>query len=256
MTIHAPALAYTDPPELDHIVHLVSPGKLPEAVAQFQHLGFSVERGGIHADGLTQNALIILTDGVYIELIEFLDKPLKEHAGHGDGETLHEWKQRRAQHWWWGRRVGWIDWCLRGGVQDGRVKAINEASREIQRQRAAMLNQQADKEGPEGDTNAIATVKAAGGHDGQSRAPFSQDLVQYNAFQEGGRRALSGKEIRWNVTFPVLSPNMQRGAFPFWCEDKTPRWWRGERCSVHTFFRDLYSCNVHQFPHPHRPIPI
>lgn len=39
-------LAYPDPPELDHIIHLVPTGGLQDAVKQFQKLGFSVESGG------------------------------------------------------------------------------------------------------------------------------------------------------------------------------------------------------------------
>lgn len=205
-----PSIIYAEPPELDHIVHLVSPGKLEEAIQQYSQLGFGVERGGVHADGLTQNALIVLTDGVYIELIEFLEKPLKEH-GKGE-ETLQEWKQRKSKHWWWDRKVGWIDWCLRGGKQDARVETINKVSLHIEEERAKSIK----KEKSENAEKNMAPQQES----------QSSDLIRYCDSQQGGRRALSGKEIKWNVTFPKLSKDIQRGTFPFWCEDITPRWWR------------------------------
>ena len=148
----------------------------------------------VHADGLTQNALIVLTDGVYIELIEFLEKPLKDSTRK---ETLNEWKERRSKHWWWGRKEGWIDWCLKGGVKDGRTLSINKASK-------LAVEKEETKEGGK------------------------PDLIRYNDSVEGGRKALSGKSIKWNVTFPQGSAKV-RGMYPFWCEDVTPRWWRGER---------------------------
>lgn len=209
-TDSVPSIAYAEPPELDHIVHLVSPGKLGESVEQYKQLGFSVERGGVHADGLTQNALIILTDGVYIELIEFLEKPLKGYTN--ENETLNEWKQRRSKHWWWDRKVGWIDWCLRGGKQDARVETINKVSNQIE----------ADREKASKKEKTENSEKQMIPQEEEKSSP----LVRYNNSQQGGRRALSGKEIRWNVTFPALFKDIQRGTFPFWCEDITPRWWR------------------------------
>lgn len=230
-------MTYVDPPELDHIVHLVPSGNLHDACEQFRKLGFSVESGGgmlqcmkecnklinshlVHADGLTQNALIILTDGVYIELIEFLDKPLKEHQRN---EALQQWKDRRSRHWWWGRKTGWIDWCLRGGVDDSCVDVINRASSEVknrkrveatQMERSNVLSdEEKTKEKPNPST--------------QKNVYVPDDLVQYKAHQAGGRRALSGKDIKWNVTFPFEFKGTRRGTFPFWCEDVTPRWWRG-----------------------------
>ncbi|KAI0684887.1 glyoxalase-like domain-containing protein [Cytidiella melzeri] len=91
---------------LDHIVHLTPPGTLPQAVQQFRRLGFtcvqnlqmslhytrrhsadrvafyinSVVDGGEHAGGLTANALVILPDGVYLELIHFIRKPSPEES--------------------------------------------------------------------------------------------------------------------------------------------------------------------------------
>ncbi|WP_028217707.1 VOC family protein [Paraburkholderia oxyphila] len=73
---------------LDHIVIRVQ--HLEPAIADFSELGFTVQRGGTHADGATHNALIGFEDGSYLELIAFL-RDAREHkwwdAGHrvGDG---------------------------------------------------------------------------------------------------------------------------------------------------------------------------
>jgi catechol 2,3-dioxygenase-like lactoylglutathione lyase family enzyme len=54
---------------LDHIVIRVQ--DLEQAIAHFSALGFTVQRGGTHADGATHNALIGFADGSYFELIAF-----------------------------------------------------------------------------------------------------------------------------------------------------------------------------------------
>lgn len=59
-------------PLLDHIVILVSHTTLLSLPTQLKDT-FIVAPGGEHADGLTLNRLILLQDGVYIELIAFHD---------------------------------------------------------------------------------------------------------------------------------------------------------------------------------------
>lgn len=88
--------------QLDHLIHLVP--SLEDSIALYSSLGFIVLRGGQHADGLTENALIVLPDGIYIELIAFVQ----------DDKSEVDFAQRQSQHWWYGRRNGWIDWCLLG----------------------------------------------------------------------------------------------------------------------------------------------
>jgi catechol 2,3-dioxygenase-like lactoylglutathione lyase family enzyme len=61
---------------LDHLVILVT--DLDQAVADYTALGFTVQRGGTHADGNTHNALVGFSDGSYLELIAFL-KPAPQH---------------------------------------------------------------------------------------------------------------------------------------------------------------------------------
>ncbi|WP_322008908.1 VOC family protein [Paraburkholderia sp. J12] len=61
---------------IDHVVIRVR--QLDEAIANFSELGFTVQRGGTHADGATHNALIGFEDGSYFELIAFL-RDAREH---------------------------------------------------------------------------------------------------------------------------------------------------------------------------------
>jgi len=55
---------------LDHVVIRVR--DLEQTIADYSELGFTVQRGGTHADGATHNALIGFEDGSYFELIAFL----------------------------------------------------------------------------------------------------------------------------------------------------------------------------------------
>ncbi|MCJ2093641.1 MULTISPECIES: VOC family protein [unclassified Methylobacterium] len=52
---------------LDHIVIAVR--DLDDAAADYAALGFTVVRGGAHANGITHNVLVIFEDGAYLELI-------------------------------------------------------------------------------------------------------------------------------------------------------------------------------------------
>lgn len=65
---------------LDHVVILVA--ELEAAIANYSALGFTVQRGGTHADGATHNALVGFADGSYLELIAFL-KPAPTHRWAG-----------------------------------------------------------------------------------------------------------------------------------------------------------------------------
>lgn len=46
---------------------------LDRAARDYSTLGFRVTPGGVHADGLTRNALVPFRDGTYLELVSFLD---------------------------------------------------------------------------------------------------------------------------------------------------------------------------------------
>ena len=72
---------------LDHVVILV--GGLEQAIADYSALGFTVQRGGTHADGATHNALVGFADGSYLELIAFL-RPAPEHRWWRHAQRGHE----------------------------------------------------------------------------------------------------------------------------------------------------------------------
>jgi hypothetical protein len=57
----------TDSLSIDHVILVVA--DLPAAIQEFEGLGFTVAPGGVHAGGLTHNALIGLPDGAYLELV-------------------------------------------------------------------------------------------------------------------------------------------------------------------------------------------
>lgn len=72
--------------------------------------------GGEHADGLTSNALVVLSDGVYLELIAFThDVAYYASDSAPDSAAL---LQKRKDHWWARKSPGWIDWANLGYDQD------------------------------------------------------------------------------------------------------------------------------------------
>lgn len=77
-------------PILDHIVILV-PYETLTNLPTWLTDAFTVLEGGRHADGVTENKLILLQDGVYFELIAFV--PGKEEE-----RTSHRWGARRSGH--------------------------------------------------------------------------------------------------------------------------------------------------------------
>jgi catechol 2,3-dioxygenase-like lactoylglutathione lyase family enzyme len=79
---------------LDHVViHVID---LEAAIADYTAVGFTVQRGGTHADGATHNALVGFADGSYLELIAFL-RP----------SPAHRWAAAAEQG-----REGFIDFAL------------------------------------------------------------------------------------------------------------------------------------------------
>lgn len=75
---------------LDHII--ISVQDLQTAIKTYQDAGFTVNYGGQHGDGFTENGLIVLSDGSYIELIALVEgksyadagfKPLLKETGEG-----------------------------------------------------------------------------------------------------------------------------------------------------------------------------
>ncbi|EST09150.1 Glyoxalase-like domain protein [Kalmanozyma brasiliensis GHG001] len=203
-------------PALDHLILLVNdPPKassqrtsaLERSILVFSELGFQVSRGGLHADGLTSNALIVFPDGVYIELIQFEPTPAPE-----SGENQQDFEARRRKHWWYHCAPGWIDWCLQDGISDGLIESINDNAKRL---RESALQELQSNEGEEGGAKVVAP------------------RLLYSAPQEGGRTTTRGDEIKWKVSFPTppsgkqaaspLPIGNERSAVPFWCADLTPR---------------------------------
>ncbi|KAK0455223.1 glyoxalase-like domain-containing protein [Desarmillaria tabescens] len=106
---------------LDHIVHLTPPGTVQQASDSFKSLGFKVLEGGTHADGLTSNALVVLADGVYLELIAFTHAASWYPLGSDE-------RHRRESHRWAMKQPGWIDFAFLGnGSKTTRMSDIINA---------------------------------------------------------------------------------------------------------------------------------
>lgn len=80
----------TPSPALDHIVILVPHATL-ENLPSWLTDAFTLSPGGRHADGVTENKLILFQDGVYLELIAFI-------PGQDQGRQSHRWGARREGH--------------------------------------------------------------------------------------------------------------------------------------------------------------
>ncbi|KAF9009562.1 glyoxalase-like domain-containing protein [Cyathus striatus] len=115
---------------LDHIVHLTPPGSVESVSKQFTDLGFTVIPGGTHADGLTANALVVLSDHIYLELISFTHSI----SHYPPGSPI---RKQRESHAWANKEPGWIDFAFLGngvaqpGTESQRISdAINNRGKE------------------------------------------------------------------------------------------------------------------------------
>ncbi|KAF2397388.1 hypothetical protein EJ06DRAFT_147353 [Trichodelitschia bisporula] len=109
----ADTLSNTNPtpkmPQLDHLIFLV-PHALLTSLPPSLTYPFTITPGGTHVDGLTENKLIILPSGTYIELIAFVP----------------EAPPPRSPHWWADKRSGWIDWALTSPGGSADVQHVRE----------------------------------------------------------------------------------------------------------------------------------
>ena len=81
---------------LDHIIILL-PAKAVDNLPKALTDAFTITPGGTHADGKTYNQLVVLSSGVYLEFIAFVDDD----------------PQRKQGHWWGQKSAGTIiDWAL------------------------------------------------------------------------------------------------------------------------------------------------
>ncbi|KAJ0160406.1 hypothetical protein CTA2_8023 [Colletotrichum tanaceti] len=103
-------------PLLDHIVILL-PHQVLASLPSWISSEFTILTGGRHADGRTENKLVILADGTYLELISFVE-------GLGDEERL--------EHKWGPKPDGTvIDWAYSLEEESG-FAAIQERVRKAQ----------------------------------------------------------------------------------------------------------------------------
>lgn len=92
--------------QLDHIIILIPFDvlkKLPNSLTS----NFHITPGGRHGDNKTENCLIVLSDGVYLELIAFVD----------DSQDL------KRGHWWGELPNGIIDFALTSSSVDDLAEA-------------------------------------------------------------------------------------------------------------------------------------
>lgn len=103
-------------PILDHIVILVPHNTLLNLPSWLDE-AFTILNGGQHADGVTENKLILFQDGVYIELIAFV--PGKEHE-----RQAHKWGHRRQ-----GQIIDWANTLLANENDLGIIRSRVESAR-------------------------------------------------------------------------------------------------------------------------------
>ncbi|TVY92641.1 hypothetical protein LAWI1_G001836 [Lachnellula willkommii] len=75
------------------------------------------------------------------------------------------------------------------------------------------------KEGGGAEENYEAVSKRLG----QVKWEDGEQEVRYQKPVEGGRKRDDGVDVKWQVTFPVVSDGYQRGELPFFCHDITDR---------------------------------
>lgn len=80
--------------QLDHVVLLLPYKDVTHPPAWITD-NFIVSPGGVHADGKTENRLILFQDGTYLELIAFVDDDLDKRHGH-----------------WWDKNFGVVDFAF------------------------------------------------------------------------------------------------------------------------------------------------
>lgn len=107
------------PPQLDHIVILVSPEEF-EDPPKWLSDNFTILNGGTHAKGTSHNKLILFEDGTYLELFAWVQPPPKGTSPHADFPS---WARRNPGEV--------IDWALTGGDAYEKHKSTLQALGEL-----------------------------------------------------------------------------------------------------------------------------
>lgn len=171
--------------QLDHLVVLLPYAYIAEKPPVWLSSNFTIVPGGRHGDGKTENKLIVLADGSYIELIAFIDDSSERRAGH-----------------YWDKPYGAVDFAL---TSSGSGQANASEAETVHRGiagRLATLDASDSSRFPEGASGP-----------GPRRPSYTDPIP-------GGRTNKDGEEITWRVTFPK---GIDRGEIPFFCHDLTPR---------------------------------
>ncbi|KAI1407955.1 glyoxalase-like domain-containing protein [Hypoxylon sp. FL1857] len=184
-------MASSTTPLVDHIVILIPHSFLSAPPAWFADL-FHFYPGGRHADGLTENTLVLLADGPYLEFIAFV--PDVDPA-------------KRAAHQWGAKKEGTVvDWAvtLPSSPEDEGEKTKGE--------------------GEEGDTKELRQEKTF--REVQKKVRDANTGIVYGDLRCGGRTRPDGEVLKWAVAFPKTTEHgsaIEPGIVPFWCLDVTPR---------------------------------
>ena len=179
-------------PQLDHIIYLLSLSQLQSLPPIFSS-NFTILLGGRHTDGATENKLIILKDGVYLELISFVDE------------------EKRKSHWWGDSKEGTVidfAYTLGGGNTAGDDGST--ANSDIEAKAIAFTKIQkaiADSSEKVHYNDPVA---------GSRTKPTGETIAWKVAFPAA---AIPGHQSRDRPAVPSL----RRGEVPFWCFDATPR---------------------------------
>ncbi|KAI0838531.1 glyoxalase-like domain-containing protein [Hypoxylon sp. FL0890] len=173
-------------PLVDHIVILIPHSFLSAPPSWFSNL-FHFYPGGRHADGLTENTLVLLADGSYLEFIAFVP-----------GVD----PQKRAAHQWGAKKEGTVvDWAV-----------------------TLPSSLKAEGEGGEGEQKESRQEKAF--REVQKKVRDANTGIVYGDLRRGGRTRPDGEVLEWAVAFPKGADNgsaIEPGTVPFWCLDVTAR---------------------------------
>ncbi|KAI0887032.1 glyoxalase-like domain-containing protein [Annulohypoxylon maeteangense] len=177
-------------PLVDHIVILVPHSFLSAPPSWFSEV-FHFHSGGRHADGRTENSLVYLPDGAYLEFIAFV--PGIDPAD-------------RATHHWGSKKEGTVvDWA---------VTLPSTAEDEAER----------EQEGAgKGDGRELRLEKLF--REVQRKVREQNTGIVYGDLRRGGRTKPDGAILKWSVAFAKREDGepLELGTVPFWCLDVTPR---------------------------------